>query len=133
MVCIYCRSDTRVVNSRHQKRSNGIWRRRQCVSCQTVFTSVEEADLTGSIVVRKDKAVEPFSRDKLLLSINDSLRHRKTATADSTALTDTIIERVLPQITHATIEVRLIAQISLTVLQRFDPVAATHYQAFHPY
>lgn len=132
MVCIYCHSDTRVVNSRHQKRLNAVWRRRQCSACNTVFTSLEKVDLSGSIVVRKKTAIEPFSRDTLLLSIHDSLRHRKTALTDAIALTDTIVSQVLAQQSGADVDVQVIVQISQVVLWRFDKVAATHYAAFHP-
>jgi transcriptional regulator NrdR family protein len=98
-----------------------------------VFTSIEKANLSASLVVRKQKGVvEPFSRDKLLLSVYDSLRHRKTALGDAVALCDTVINRLLPKVDQATIEVSAIAEVAYSVLKRFDRVSATHYQAFHP-
>lgn len=120
------------MNSRHQKRHNTVWRRRECQKCHTVFTSVEESDLSKSIVVRKKTAVEPFSRDTLLLSVHDSLKHRKTALTDASALTDTIVARILHQTASASVEAAAIATICHAVLVHFDTVAATHYAAFHP-
>ncbi len=133
MVCIYCQSKTQVTNSRPQKRSNSIWRRRQCQSCEAIFTSIEIADLSASIVVSKEKSLEAFSRDKLLLSIHGSLKHRKTAPSDATALTDTIISQTVPHITDATIKADVLAKISYQTLDRFDKAAATHYKAFHTF
>ena len=131
MVCIYCSSETRVVNSRHQKRTNKVWRRRTCLNCGTTFTSLEGVDLRGSITVRHMKQLQPFERDKLFLSVHDSLKHRKTAQSDSTGLTDTIISLLYPHMRHAIVEKTDIIEITLKVLKRFDKVAATHYQAFH--
>lgn len=136
MKCIYCSADTKVTNSRLQKRKNNTWRRRQCTSCESVFTSIESPDLESSIMVLHQiddkEALEPFSRDKLLLSIHDSLRHRKTALDDATALTDTIISQALPLVSEALINASQLAKISHKILKRFDHVAATHYLAFHP-
>ncbi len=132
MVCIYCSNETRVTNSRHQKRTNGVWRRRTCVVCGTTFTTREEIDLTGSITVKSQKQLEAFQRDKLFMSIFDSLRHRKTALEDATALTDTIISRLYPFMKDVIIDRTHIIEVTLQSLRQFDKAAATHYEAFHP-
>lgn len=132
MKCIYCDGDTQVVNSRPQKRLNRVWRRRTCIDCSTTFTSIESVDLNGSIRVRSKKALEPFQRDKLLLSIHDSLKHRKTALSDATGLTDTVISQLYPLMQQAALEKADIIQVTIKTLQRFDRVAATYYRAYHP-
>lgn len=132
MVCIYCGNETRVINSRPQKRLNRVWRRRICIGCGTVFTSTEAVDLTGSVTVRDKKQLEPFQRDKLFMSIYDSLKHRKTAQEDATALTDTVISKLYLLMHEALIEKPSIAVVTTDVLKRFDKVAATYYLAFHP-
>ncbi len=132
MVCIYCGKDTQVVNSRHQRRNNQIWRRRQCVSCKNIFTSVEQASLAGSVVIRKNsKDIEPFSREKLFLDIYDCLKHRKTAVSDAKALSDTIISRLIPRIKDASLTHEDIIESVSEVLRRFDKAAHVHYLAFH--
>lgn len=133
MVCIYCSNKTEVINSRSQKRANSVWRRRHCLECDGIFTTVEAPDLTRSLLVRIDtKHVEAFSRDKLLLSVYDSLRHRKTAVADAESLTATIIGRIYALVEAATIDNTDITATVTQILKRFDKVAATHYTAFHP-
>lgn len=132
MVCPYCQHPTRVTNSRTQKRANSTWRRRRCQQCHTVFTTIEGIDFSKSLVVETARgSYEPFERDKLLLSIYDSLRHRKTAQTDATALTGTIITQLLRHKT-AQLHVTLIANTTYSVLQRFDAAASVHYRAFHP-
>ncbi len=132
MVCIYCHGGTQVVNSRPQKRTNSTWRRRRCNQCGGVFTSIEVIDLGVGLAFKKSGGIEPFSRDKLLLSVYDSLRHRKTALSDAGSLTNTILGYVYKQLADATIDRDNLVRITCSVLNRFDQAAATHYHAFHP-
>lgn len=132
MVCVYCAYETKVINSRPQKRVNRVWRRRTCLACGTTFTSVEAIDLSGSIAVKTKKSLQPFQRDKLLLSIYDSLKHRKTALGDATGLTDTVISALYPLMRDAVVQRTDITQVTIKTLQRFDKAAGTYYQAFHP-
>lgn len=132
MVCIYCGSETSVINSRPQKRQNHIWRRRQCSSCAAVFTTSEVPDFLKSLSVVRGSNLQPFSRDKLFLSVHDSLKHRKTALGDATGLTDTIISRLYPVISSGCVRNSDITSATSLVLEAFDKASATHYQAYHP-
>lgn len=134
MVCIYCGGRTSVVNSRHQKRANQVWRRRQCDNCQSIVTTVEGLDFAASLSLKTAaSAYKPFQRDILFISVYDSLRHRKTAISDAEALTATIL-RALPTCFDQNKSVdrtKLITLVAQT-LQRFDKAAAVQYLAFHP-
>lgn len=131
MVCIYCCSETQVVNSRHQKRVNQTWRRRRCERCKAIFTTLEQADLASALRVKSAKGYKPFSRDELFITIYDSLKHRKTALNDARGLTDTIVAKLYTHIELAMIDKQQITDMTIDVLKRFDKVAAIHYQAFH--
>lgn len=132
MVCIHCGAETKVINSRLQKRANHVWRRRKCDTCSAVFTSQEKADYSASVAVRDAQgALQPFLRDKLLLSLHASLQHRPEAVKDASALVETVIARLLVQAQHSIINDYNIATTAYLVLARFDKAAATHYQAFH--
>lgn len=133
MVCIYCGNETKVTNSRHQKRANNVWRRRQCLGCNTVFSTIEAPDMKLSITVKKPNGgLEPFLRDQLFVSVYDSLKHRKSALADATQLTDTVLSSLYAMAESSVLERDVIVTIVTTVLERFDSTAATHYKAFHP-
>ncbi len=132
MVCVYCEQKTGVTNSRLQKKQNSVWRRRQCQTCNAVFTTVEAIDLGTSLIVMDDqKHSEAFSRDKLLLSLYDSLKHRKTAVQDATALTSTVIGSVLHGNSKAVISKVWLTDRVTYILERFDAVAAVHYVAYY--
>jgi transcriptional repressor NrdR len=134
MVCVHCGSETRVSNSRLQKRSNQVWRRRQCLSCQAVFTSLEGADYSSVWRVQgKAGALEPFSRDRLFMSLYRACEHRKTVLADAGGLADTITSKLAGRSNNSHITAKTIAQTAMVALNRFDKTAGAVYQAFHPY
>src|SRR4051812_1815954 len=113
MVCIYCNGSTQVINSRLQRRVNQTWRRRKCLKCNGVFTSLEGVDFSSSLSFRASHnrskvqpsttSLQPFQRDILFASILDSCKHRKDAVSDATALTGTILGRLRPHMQDAVI------------------------------
>ena len=132
MVCVHCGSETKVINSRPQKRNNQVWRRRQCVNCKAVFTSEEQVAYSASWSIKTDSGkMLPFNRDKLFLSLYECCKHRKTASEDAAALTDTIIKKVAPNVNNGVVDMRTVAQVSLVALNRFDKAAGVQYQAYH--
>lgn len=131
MVCVHCRSDTQVINSRLQKKANQVWRRRKCGTCGAIFSSREVAQYELVWLVRSNKALQPFNRDKLLLSIYASCQHRPSALSDASALTETVINKLLFNATAGVLEAAAIAQTVQVALNRFDKAASVHYQAFH--
>lgn len=134
MVCYYCGGDTSVINSRPQKRSNRVWRRRRCDACANVVSTLEAVDYEASLSFRPKKGpLEPFQRDRLFVSVLDSLKHRKTAVSDATALTDAALAKLMVCMDSSGAIDRdsLTFQVQL-LLHRFDPAAGVHYAAFHP-
>jgi transcriptional repressor NrdR len=132
MVCVQCGYKTGVVNSRHQRRGNSVWRRRHCPACGALFTTEERADYGAIWGVRNPKGrLEPFSRDKLLLSLREAVRHRPTALRDAAALADTVINKLGTQVGDGVLESRAIARTAQVALNRFDHAASVAYQAFH--
>jgi len=132
MVCIYCQGATAVINSRSQRRQNQVWRRRRCLECQAIFTTIEATDASLALQVRRKMQLAPFSRDTLMLSIYASLRHRSTAAQDATALTATSVATLYRNAQAAVIDRDNIVRVVSLVLVRFDSAAATYYQAYHP-
>jgi len=133
MVCIYCGAKTKVVNSRGQKRLKQVWRRRKCFNCNNIFTTIEHINFSGSLIIENSSGkIEHFVKEKLLLSIYDSLGHRKDALGDSLAITDTIMSKVLNSLKTPLINRYDLINISASVLSRFDKSAAVHYKAYYP-
>lgn len=135
MVCLYCSNKTQVTNSRLQKRSNEVWRRRQCAACGAIFSSLERAVYDSIFAVQVDASrIIPFSRDTLFLSIYDACRHRPEAISDAAALTDTVLGKLVAMTrgTAGALMRETITTITADTLQRFDSAAHVHYRAYHP-
>lgn len=133
MVCVYCGGDTRVVNSRHQARGNRVWRRRKCLACKALFSTEEAARLEAAwrVAIAGSGRLQPFSRDKLFLSVYDSCQHRKTALGDAEGLTATIIRKLAAHVKDGTIEKSDITGVAQVALNRFDKAASVYYGARH--
>lgn len=154
MVCIYCKGNLAVSNSRPQKSRNQTWRRRPCKTCGAVFTSIEAIDLSQALTVstapqtrrrsaeqssasntgNKSKLpdLQPYDRDRLFVSLHASLQHRPSAISDARGLCETITAHITGLAQNGRVDSRTIAETALNTLQRFDAAAATHYAAFHP-
>jgi transcriptional regulator NrdR family protein len=133
MVCIYCGENTRTLNSRLQKRTNQTWRRRQCLSCKSIVTTLEHIELTKSLVVINNSGeTNSFVAEKLFLSIYESLKHRPNAINDAKQLSNTVTFKLINP-TNGRIQSKIITEVTLVALNRFDKVASAHYSAFHHY
>jgi len=132
MVCIYCKNQTAVVNSRLKKRSNVVWRRRKCLSCNAIFSTNETVVVNLAWVIQsKDKQTNNFNQDKLFISIVQCLKHRPTHLEDARNITDYVISKIMTTSHDSQIKSELIKSSVLVCLNRFDKTAYTYYKAFH--
>jgi transcriptional regulator NrdR family protein len=84
-----------------------------------------------AVSVRRGRTLEPFSRERLLISIYTSCQHRENPVEAASGLADTVLEQLLNNFQDGSVELATIARTTYKVLLRFDNAAATHYQAFH--
>lgn len=130
MVCMYCGGKTRVFNSRRQSRNNNVWRRRRCLSCGAVFTSVEAPDLTSSLSVNRLGVYEPFQPDFLYSELLIALKGRKDRYIAARELSNIIIRNLIKD-EGAAFTPQQINQAASKVLKRFDKRAYARYEAEH--
>ncbi len=133
MVCIYCGHETRVTNSRPQKRLSGTWRRHLCKQCGAIFTSLERADYQASWRYEDAEShIVPFDRDTLLVSVYEACKHRPDAVRDATALAETIIGKLLQDKGQRGLITRAwLIEVATQTLHAFDTVAGVYYAAYH--
>lgn len=132
MVCIYCGSQTRVINSRLQKRNNQVWRRRECLVCQAVFTTHEAVELESTLSVSQSGQFSPFMPDLLLKELTWALQDRKDVYAASREVLGTVIAKLLALPQKPVFSPADISRTVSEVLRRFDKRAHLRYVAEHP-
>ncbi len=77
MRCPKCAGqDDKVVDSRATREGATIRRRRECIACGHRFTTYEEIEHEGWMILKRDGRHEEFSRDKLLHGIKKACQKR---------------------------------------------------------
>lgn len=134
MVCVYCGGKLGVSNSRPQKRSNQVWRRRQCKECLATFTSHEVIDLASALLVQASPttAPAPFHREKLFTEVLLALQDKKNPYETASEITKSIVANLLKLPEKPVIKPSQITSETAKVLRRFDRRGFLRYQAEHP-
>jgi len=84
------------------------------------------------VLEEKSGRLLPFNRDALFISIFECCKHRPSAVDDAAELTRTSLSFLQAQVTEGRLQREQVVASVLAVLERFDKVAATMYQAYHP-
>jgi len=132
MKCIYCNGETRVVNSRPQKRNNQIWRRRRCVSCGAIVTTHESINLSSLLIVDVGTKLQPFSIDRLFTEVLLAVQEHKNCYEVAREVTDTIVAKLLRTPGKPVYDTKQISKTTAQVLKRLDRHAWLRYIAEHP-
>lgn len=132
MNCIYCGGETKVTNSRLQKKNNQVWRRRECLVCQSVFTTHETVELESALSVEQDGRNTPFLPDLLLKELMLALIDRKDVYTASREVLGTIVRQLLALPQKPLYKPRDISNVTAGILKRFDRRAYLRYVADHP-
>jgi len=82
------------VDSRASREGATIRRRRECVQCTFRFTTYEEIEREGLLVIKGDGRREDFSREKLLAGLKKACQKRPVSHDTLERLVDTIVNRL---------------------------------------
>ena len=135
MRCPFCgNEDTQVKDSRPTEDNATIRRRRYCPSCGSRFTTFERVQLRELSVIKRDGSKSPFDRDKLMKSMQISLRKRPIDESQIERIVNSI-QRRLETSGEIEITTKAIGEIVMETLKDLDPVAyvrfASVYRDFH--
>lgn len=84
--------DDKVIDSRTSREGSTIRRRRECLQCQHRFTTYEEIEREGLVVVKRDGRREDFSKDKLLSGIRKACQKRPISPRAVEDLVESIVD-----------------------------------------
>ncbi|MGA2176784.1 MAG: transcriptional regulator NrdR [Verrucomicrobiota bacterium] len=95
MRCPKCgNQDDKVIDSRASREGSTIRRRRQCLQCDHRFTTYEEIEHEGLMVVKRDGRREEFSKEKLLAGLKKACQKRPI----SPKVIEDLVERIMDEI-----------------------------------
>jgi transcriptional repressor NrdR len=96
MRCPKCgNQDDKVIDSRASKEGSTIRRRRECLGCGNRFTTYEEIEHEGLVIVKRDGRREPFSKEKLLSGVRKACQKRPI----SPKVIEDLVEKIVDEIT----------------------------------
>ncbi len=131
MRCPFCgNEDTQVKDSRPTDDNSAIRRRRQCLNCGARFTTFERIQLRELTVVKSNGRREPFERDKLMRSIQISLRKRPVEPDRVERVVNGIVRR-LESLGESEIPSKLIGEMVMDALSTLDPVAFVRFASVY--
>ena len=129
MNCPFCSyHDSKVIDSRDV--SDGIRRRRQCLSCGSRFTTYERLQPASLFVIKKDQRREEFNKNKLLTGIRKACEKRPLPTGAIDKLADDI-EAELYQQGKAEIPSPVIGDMVMERLKRLDYIAYIRFASVY--
>ena len=128
MKCPSCGSeDIKVVDSRPVDENNSIRRRRECLSCQTRFTTYEIIDAFQPVVVKKDGTKELFDKNKMLTGLMKACEKRPVnAEALAAEIESEIHNSLRREITSSEL-----GEIAMEKLRNLDAVAYVRFASVH--
>ena len=131
MRCPSCASlDTQVKDSRPTEDSAAIRRRRVCLACNFRFTTFERVQLRELIVIKRNGRRAPFDRDKLLRSLQISLRKRPVEPERVEHLVSKIV-RDLESLGESEITTETIGESVMENLRELDDVAYVRFASVY--
>jgi transcriptional repressor NrdR len=131
MRCPSCASlDTQVKDSRPTEDSAVIRRRRVCLACNFRFTTFERVQLRELVVIKRNGRRVPFDRDKLMRSVQISLRKRPVD-PDRIEQTVSKIVRELESLGETDVSSEAIGEIVMEHLRGLDDVAYVRFASVY--
>jgi len=122
--------DDKVIDSRASREGATIRRRRQCVSCGHRFTTYEEVEREGLMVLKRDGRREEFSREKLLSGLRKACQKRPV----SPKLIEDLVERIAVEVTdkyEAEVPAEAIGKLVMDGLRQIDEVAYVRFASVY--
>ncbi len=122
--------DDKVIDSRASREGATIRRRRECISCGHRFTTYEEIEHEGLMVVKRDGRREEFSREKLLSGIKKAFQKRPVGQKTIEDLVDRIFDEITVK-QEGEIPVETIGKHVMDRLREIDDVAYVRFASVY--
>jgi len=123
--------DDKVIDSRESREGETIRRRRECLKCGHRYTTYEEIEkAAGLLVLKRDGRHEPFSREKLHMSLTKACQKRPVALESIQELGDAIYNEITGTYDRE-VPYRDIGERVMNGLRTLDKVAYVRYASIY--
>jgi transcriptional repressor NrdR len=131
MRCPFCSfEESKVIDSRSTDEGATIRRRRECMSCAKRFTSYEKVETIPVMVIKKDKAREIFSREKILNGILRACEKRPVSMETMENIVDEIETNIYNTLDKEVTSVK-IGEMVIEKLKHVDQVAYVRFASVY--
>jgi transcriptional repressor NrdR len=122
--------DDKVIDSRASREGATIRRRRECTGCKHRFTTYEEVEHEGLVVLKRDGRREEFSREKLLSGIRKACQKRPISPKAIDDLVDHIVAVVTEKF-EGEVPGEFVGRIVMEGLRDLDDVAYVRFASVY--
>ena len=131
MRCPFCGyKESKVVDSRPADEGSSIRRRRECLKCESRFTTYETVESLPMVVIKKDGSRQTFDRNKVLRGIQRSCEKRPVSVADMERMTSEI-EQEIQNSLEREISTETIGEKVMEKLKTADEVAYVRFASVY--
>jgi transcriptional repressor NrdR len=119
-----------VIDSRASREGATIRRRRQCLGCGYRFTTYEEVERAGLVVLKRDDRREEFSKEKLLAGVRKACQKRPI----SPKVIEELVERIVNEVTdkyEREVPAESIGKLVMDGLRQIDDVAYVRFASVY--
>ena len=122
--------DDKVIDSRSSREGATIRRRRECTGCGYRFTTYEEVERAGLLVLKHDGRREEFSKEKLLSGLKKACQKRPIGPK----VIEDLIERIVNEVTdkyEREVPAEVIGKLVMEGLRQIDEVAYVRFASVY--
>jgi transcriptional repressor NrdR len=119
-----------VIDSRASREGATIRRRRECVGCGFRFTTYEEVERAGLLVLKRDGRREELSKDKLLSGIKKACQKRPI----SPKVIEDLVEKIVNEVTdkyEREVPGQVVGKLVMDELRQLDQVAYVRFASVY--
>jgi transcriptional repressor NrdR len=119
-----------VIDSRSSREGAVIRRRRECAACMHRFTTYEEIEHEGLVVIKRDGRREEFSREKLVSGLRKACQKRPVSPEAIESLVDKITSEISEKF-DSEVPGMAIGERVMEALRELDEVAYVRFASVY--
>jgi transcriptional repressor NrdR len=119
-----------VIDSRSSREGATIRRRRECIACGFRFTTYEEVERAGLMVLKRDGRREEFSKEKLMSGVRKACQKRPI----SPKTIEDVVEKIVNEVTdkyEREVPAEAIGKLVMEGLRLMDDVAYVRFASVY--